>query len=399
MRSDRPAPGDRPAGLGALRLSAGPALKVALAGAALTLTGFAVVGPTLAVPGAALVLLGLLAPLWVLAVAAQIRLEARPLSATVVEGRPLEVEITVGGRRLFGIGGAELDHGLLRRPLALGEALARHRVPGRPRRRPGSRRPERFVLTARAQGRGLLTLAPPRLTVTDPLGLARTVRSANGEAGTLLVLPRTEPVHWLTPALRDGASKARIGVAAAHGVDISGLRDYQPGTPATRIHWPALARGSGLLERVFATETQVTPLVVVDPRAGRSAVDLARLDAAIRAAASLTLALAQTGSVDLLLPGRTVPLRITASLAAWPAAHRGLALIAATGLTAAPPQVSARGLGVLFYACSDAELVAAAQHRWGGELLTVVPQIPGTAAPEAALRVAGCVATPVRGGA
>src|SRR5437588_781558 len=87
--------------------------------------------------------------------------------------------------------------------------------------------------------------------------------------GTLPVpgIPRTEPVRALRgdPAgpLSAGGSPSPEPLAA---IEVDGLRSYRVGTPASRIHWPALARGAGLLERRLQAEGGLAPLVVIDAR-------------------------------------------------------------------------------------------------------------------------------------
>ena len=101
---------------------------------------------------------------------------------------------------------------------------------------------------------------------------------------------------------RRGACRARArprSIAAAE-IEIDGLRQHREGTPASRIHWPALARGAGLMERQLISEADSRPLVVLDPRAPASQD---ALDAAVRAAASLLLHFARRGGCALLLPG------------------------------------------------------------------------------------------------
>src|SRR5947199_4686424 len=88
---------------------------------------------------------------------------------------------------------------------------------------------------------------------------------------------------------------------------VSGLRPYRPGTPGSRISWPALARGAGLLGRRLRSDRDSGPLVVLDVRwSGPSA----RVDAAVRAAASLTVELARRSGCDLLVPGERRPVHI-----------------------------------------------------------------------------------------
>ena len=78
-------------------------------------------------------------------------------------------------------------------------------------------------------------------------GCARSRATAGGEDG--------EPAH------------ARAALIAAAETEIDGLRPHREGSPASRIHWPAVARGAGLMERKLISEADSRPLVVLDPRA------------------------------------------------------------------------------------------------------------------------------------
>jgi len=244
-----------------------------------------------------------------------------------------------------------------------------------------------------------MVLAPPQLELSDPLGLARAVCGGSGSAGELLVLPRTQPVPWLGDDTAGAAVSAASALAGREATDITGLADYQPGTPASRIHWPALARGDDLLERVFASETQLPPLVVLDARTTESRSGLERLDAAIRATASLSLALARAGAVDLLLPGHRTPVRISASLTGWPSVHRALALVQEAPLDGAAPVLPRDNQGVLFYAASDLALVGEAARRRPGRLWTLTPRLPGAALSPGGSELAECLLSPHASGA
>jgi uncharacterized protein (DUF58 family) len=129
------------------------------------------------------------------------------------------------------------------------------------------------------------------------------------------------------------------------------LRPYRPGTPASRIHWSALARGAGLIERRLQADGDARPLVVLDVRtpadAGRGGVEL--VDAAVRAAASLVLELARRGGCSLLLPGDRRPLDIEPDLGAWTGAHVRLALIEQAPEREAPALAAGARRGRLFY--------------------------------------------------
>ena len=104
------------------------------------------------------------------------------------------------------------------------------------------------------------------------------------EVHEVLVLPRIEAVRAPSDGGEVAAGHARAALIAAAETEIDGLREHVEGSPASRIHWPSVARGAGLMERKLISETDSRPLVVLDPRAPASPE---ALDAAVRAAASL----------------------------------------------------------------------------------------------------------------
>ena len=112
------------------------------------------------------------------------------------------------------------------------------------------------------------------------------------------MLPRTERVKLgrrerrRRGAERAGATRASSRSAA---IDVDGLRPYRPGTPASRIHWPALARGAGLLERRLRADGDTPP--AGRARRSRRRARREQLDAAVRAAASLALELGAPGGL------------------------------------------------------------------------------------------------------
>ena len=125
--------------------------------------------------------------------------------------------------------------------------------------------------------RGRRTLAPPALVLRDPFGLAQRVLTG-AHADEVMVLPRVLPVR-ATGGGGDGVSAhARAALVAAAETEIDGLREHREGSPASRIHWPTVARGAGLMERKLISEADSRPLVVLDPRApaSRDALDASR---------------------------------------------------------------------------------------------------------------------------
>ena len=168
------------------------------------------------------------------------------------------------------------------------------------------------------------------------------------------------------------------GNAAAEAlaaVDLDGLRPYRPGTSASRIHWQALARGAGLLERRLQADGDSRPLVVLDAR-GSGAIEL--LDAAVRAAASLTLELARSGGCGLLLPGEQRATAIDRELISWPAAYARLALVDGTGAGSRAPSLGRYGarIGPMIYVAAQApdRLPTTAAGPGRGVTVLVVPK-------------------------
>ena len=294
----------------------GRALGVASWGLALLLAAFAFDDAILFVPGVAFALLGLVIPCWV-GLAGRRVWVLRALSADrLVEDEPLEATIEVGYGRLGVPGGLLLD------PLARdGVTLAT----------PPTRARERCLrvpVVARFSRRGRQRIDPPSVVLRDPFGLVRKARRGAGRSTELLVLPRTERLRWATRASGERADAIELpsGRESLAAVDVDGLRPYRHGAPASRIHWPALARGAGLLERRLRADGDSGPLVALDTRCAGAEE---HLDAAVRAAASIAFELGQRGRCDLLLPGQRRAIRIDQDPLGWARAHAQLALVEA----------------------------------------------------------------------
>ncbi len=159
--------------------------------------------------------------------------------------------------------------------------------------------------------RGAYRLLPSAARLRDPLGIFQR-RLTAGCPEPLLILPAPAP-----------GSDCSISAGAPVGPDEpDGLRPYTPGTPLSRIHWPALARGAGMHARRLAASAEL-PLVVVDTDGdpGRSA-----LDWVARAATGCILRLVHAGGCRVLLPGDLTATMVTGE-AEWRAVHRRLAVL------------------------------------------------------------------------
>lgn len=299
-------------------------------GIALLAGGLAFAAPVVLLPGVALLLLVAGCSAWARLGAAGLSGERLGAPATIDEGEAFEV--TIAGRSgWLPLAGAVEDDAIgppvpvrLARPRS---AFALRRGGSLPRR-----------------GRHLL--APPALRIGDPFGIAaRRVRL--GPAASVLVLPRIEPLGG--PPGADGPAVGRrirgLGELAAGGEresaaepELDGVRPYRPGTRATRIYWPSLARGTGLAERHLVAAGESAPLIALDPSGAGSEDDL---DRAVRAAASLMAHLARLGGCELLVAGARGRLRVGRDPRAWMGA---LAALAVVGSADGSPRLAAADL-------------------------------------------------------
>jgi uncharacterized protein (DUF58 family) len=375
--------------------TASRALAVTLAGALLTLVAFMFAASPLFVPGIAFLVIGLAAPAWVWCSAQGARVVRALPGGRVVEDEPLEATIEVR-RGYLGLPGAEVIDPVTGARVSLSEPLSLIA---------GGRVARVRVVTSFSR-RGIQKLDPPTLVVSDALQLARTVRIGAESAQELLVLPRTERVRWLVPgsSRRSERTEGNAHTDALAAVDLDGLRPYRPGTPASRIHWPAVARGAGLLERRLQPDGDTRPLVVLDTR-DDGQTDL--LDAAVRAAASLVIELARTGGCRLLLSGERRAAAIDSDLANWPAVHARLALVEG-GPSSRAPALGASGsrVGPVLYVASQPfeRLTARVGSLTHGVAVVVLPaatldggRVPGSRIPmSASFEVSGCVGFTLR---
>jgi uncharacterized protein (DUF58 family) len=386
MPSPEPAPSEPRFGLTEVRLA--PAAGLILLGALLLVAGHAFGAVPLFVVGVGFLVLGTLAPVWVLAAGAGAVVGRRISVQRAIEDEPLEATIDIR-RGWLGLPGAKLDDPLAHSTIAVAEPLSV--LTGRSR--------VQLRVVASIPRRGRHSFPPPRIALSDSLGLARVIRIGQGGPDELLVLPRTERVHWLRRQNRQSAiGHARPSAHEPMGAgEVDGLRQYQPGTPASRIHWPALARypdPPALMERRLVAELQTLPLIVLDSRRRVGGSDPELLDAVVRATGSLTLELARAGGCEVLLPGDRMATPVRRDLGAWPALHTRLALVEEEPDPQRAPALRrgvARGSVIFLSVRLDAQAALRGAGLHATQLILVVPRrVGGRLQLPASFEVAGC---------
>ena len=310
------------------------------------------------------------------------QIERRLDSERVVEDEPIEATIEVH-RGHWGLPGAAVIDPLAGKPIPLHAPMSL--ISG------GRSASVRIV--ACFPRRGIRRIDPPSS------GRGRRARARPGDSGEPVAAPRRSSCcrgpngssGSPAPGEKWRRAAGAMSVEPLGATEVDGLRPYRQGTPASRIHWPALARGAGLLERRLRADTDSRPLVVVDAR-GSGPPE--HLDAAIRAAASLVLELGGRTGCGLLLPGEHRPLEVEPDLAAWPVAHARLALIEGGSDTRAPGLApGARSSQVLYVAATPmARLPVGLTGAGVRAAVLVIPKALVTQPPqEATFEVAGCL--------
>jgi uncharacterized protein (DUF58 family) len=360
--------------MSAERESASPrAPTTAGLGAALTLVGLGFGLAAALVCGIALLVLAVGAVGWVELATIGGRLERRRGPGRLEESDPYPLRVELR-RTLLPPPGGELIDPMLDRSVPVGPRW--------------SRRLEREVWL---EGPGRRRLGASRLVVRDPLGLWQRVLESE-RTDDLVVLPRVDPVRWTGSGAEPrghsaGSGNASEATSRRGGLaqfEVDGLRPYREGSPASRIHWPAVARSGQMIERRLIAGGEPRPLVVFDP----SGADRAHRERAMRAAASLCVELARAGGCDLLVPGERRPIPIDPALRAWPEAHVKIAL-SDTGASPALP-AGMKSAAVLWVTAGDSLPASLRRLRPGSFLIT-----SSGSRRAAAFRVSGCFAYPL----
>ncbi len=116
--------------------------------------------------------------------------------------------------------------------------------------------------------RGAFTLGPTRLASGDPFGLF-TFRRQISAKDTLVVLPMVVPIKDFPPppGILPGGKAVR-----QRSMDVTphaaGVREYVPGDPMKRIHWPTTAHRGRFMVKEFEQDPQSDIWLFLDALAG-----------------------------------------------------------------------------------------------------------------------------------
>lgn len=114
--------------------------------------------------------------------------------------------------------------------------------------------------------RGIVTVGPMQVSMSDPFGLTRT-KSPAAPSIEVTVLPRVDEIPPLARSVGpDPDGSAETGSLGRVGEDFAALRPYIIGDDMRRVHWASSARTGDLLVRQHDIPWQGRVCVVLDLR-------------------------------------------------------------------------------------------------------------------------------------
>ena len=137
--------------------------------------------------------------------------------------------------------------------------------------------------------RGIVTVGPLQVELTDPFGMARLRLPAAGTS-ELVVYPEIEPLSALPLSAGNDplAGSEHPNSLGRSGEDFASLRAYVVGDDLRRVHWAATARHDELMVRQDELPWQGRTTIVLDDR--RSVHTAQSFERAVSASASIVLA-------------------------------------------------------------------------------------------------------------
>ena len=112
--------------------------------------------------------------------------------------------------------------------------------------------------------RGVYSLGPTILNSGDPLGLFKSGITIPSKK-SIVVYPHLIDIQKISgnPSTEEGGEHLQIQTAQTTP-QASGIREYQPGEPLNRVHWPYTMKHGKLMVKEFDEETQSNAWILLD---------------------------------------------------------------------------------------------------------------------------------------
>ena len=126
-----------------------------------------------------------------------------------------------------------------------------------------------FLSTVVLNKRGYFPLGPTELISGDPFGLFTTSRTFQTK-NHLLVYPKISKLYKLPLLPADMAGSASLMLQTTHPTpQAAGIREYSPGDPLSRVHWPTTVRRDKLMVKEFDEDSQSSVWLLLDAQKGK----------------------------------------------------------------------------------------------------------------------------------
>jgi uncharacterized protein (DUF58 family) len=123
---------------------------------------------------------------------------------------------------------------------------------------------KRWRVRTRCTHRGLYRLGPTAVLTGDPFGLFQVGRVFDASS-ELLVYPATVPLGSFGLPVGELPGGAKTERRAFHSTpNAAGVREYMPGDPMNRIHWPMSARTQRLMVKEFELDPTADLWLILD---------------------------------------------------------------------------------------------------------------------------------------
>ena len=126
-----------------------------------------------------------------------------------------------------------------------------------------------FQSTVVLNKRGFFPLGPTELISGDPFGLF-TTSTIFQTRNHLLVYPKLSKLHRFPLLPADMAGSASLMLQTTHPTpQAAGIREYSPGDPLSRVHWPTTIRRDKLMVKEFDEDSQSSVWLLLDAQKGK----------------------------------------------------------------------------------------------------------------------------------
>jgi len=133
----------------------------------------------------------------------------------------------------------------------------------------GPKKVDIFQSTVVLNKRGYFPLGPTEVISGDPFGLF-TISKTFQTKNHLLVYPKVNKLSRVPLLPADLAGSASLMLQTTHPTpQAAGVREYTPGDPLSRVHWPTTIRRDKLMVKEFDEDSQSSVWIILDAQKGK----------------------------------------------------------------------------------------------------------------------------------